>query len=255
MLFFYQRSFLNRVRRDLKLLLNKEKLSNTDITFLEEAFPFYAGLKRIHQVKFNQRLEVILTIKEFIPRGSLQVVTREMKLLIAGLMVMITFGWRRVRLPHFDKILIYPDTYYSTISKKYHKGEVNPKLGIIVISWINFLEGLKSGSDGVNLGIHEIAHALKLENSIRNSGEHSFFNPKVYHEFQVLAKQEIAKMNLGNDTIFRPSAALNEHEFFAVALEVFFEQSHAFFDYNPQLYGVLVQLLQQDPRVWLKRAN
>lgn len=253
MTFFYTMASNVRFRDELSLWWNKEKLNNQDIQFLEDSFPFYLGLNPSHKTKFNHRLEVILTIKEFTPRGTIRVITREMKLLISSVIVMITFGFNKVRLTHFKRILVYPDTYYSTISKKYHRGEVNPRLGIIVVSWISFLAGLKSNTDGINLGIHEIAHALKLENQIHQNGESNFFDPKTYQEFQILAQKEILKINSEVSSIFRESGGFNEHEFFAVALEVFFERPNQLFDYNPQLYGLLVRLLQQDPRVWLKR--
>jgi hypothetical protein len=175
-----------------------------------------------------------------------------MKILIGATIVMVTFGWNDIRLLHFKKILIYPSTYYSTISKQYHRGEVNPRHGIIVLSWSCFLEGMENQKDGVNLGIHEVAHALKLENQIYYNAESEFFNPEVYHSFQLLADEEIAKIKAGNLTVFRSSGGLNDDEFFAVALETFFEKPHEFFQYNPELYGNLVRLMRQDPRVWVK---
>jgi len=250
---FYKIRNFHTLWEELNLLWRRDQLSQQDILFLADNFPNYAALAITHKAKFNQRLEVILTIKEFIPRGELRTISREMKLLISAIIVMITFGWSNVRLAHFRRILVYPDSYYSTISKKYHRGEVNPTHGIIVISCSGLLEGLKNDSDGINLGIHEVAHALKLENQIYSNNEFEFFDTKIYTEFQNLANREIAKINTRAPTIFRLSGGFNDHEFFAVALEVFFERPTVFFEYNPHLYGILVQLLQQDPRVWLNK--
>jgi Mlc titration factor MtfA (ptsG expression regulator) len=111
---------------------------------------------------------------------------------------------------------------------------------------------MENERDGVNLGIHEVAHALKLENQIYYNEESDFFNPEVYRSFQLLADEEIAKINSGKPTVFRLSGGFNTDEFFAVALETFFEKSHEFFQYNPELYGTLVRLMRQDPRVWVK---
>ncbi|WP_339752911.1 zinc-dependent peptidase [Algoriphagus aquimarinus] len=232
--------------------LNRRKITSSERTILENAFPYYRRLNQKHQDKFVQKLEMVLTGKSFIGRSDIRVVTPEMKVLIGATIVMVTFGLDDLRLPHFNKILIYPDTYYSTISKHYHRGEVNPRLGIIVVSWSCFLDGMQHESDGVNLGIHEIAHALKLENQIYNNGESEFFNPKVYRDFHVLASQEIGRIKAGNLTVFRSNAGLNEDEFFAVALETFFEKPHEFFEYNQILYGTLVRLMRQDPRVWIR---
>jgi Mlc titration factor MtfA (ptsG expression regulator) len=69
----------------------------------------------------------------------------------------------------------------------------------------------------------------------------------------LLANEEIQKIKAGNPTVFRSSAGLDDDEFFAVALETFFEKPHEFFDYNPSLYGMLVRLMRQDPRVWVRK--
>ena len=237
---------------ELRLVFNRIRLTELDIQILEKKFRYYARLSGQHKSEFRKKLEVILTAKSFIGRSGLRVVTPEMKILIGATIVMVTFGWNDLRLPHFSKILIYPDSYYSTISKQYHQGEVNPMHGIIVMSWSCFLNGMDNEKDGVNLGIHEVAHALKLENQIYYNEESDFFNPDVYNSFQLLANEEIAKIKAGSLTVFRSSAGLNKDEFFAVALETFFEKPHEFFDYNPLLYGTLVRLMRQDPRVWIK---
>lgn len=252
MLQLYRMNSFLSLREELRLLFNRIRLSDSEIQILEQKFPYYTRLSDKHKSEFRKKLEVILTSKSFIGRSDLKVVTPEMKILIGATIVMVTFGWNDLRLPHFKKILIYPTTYYSTISKQYHRGEVNPRYGIIVLSWSCFLDGMQDLKDGVNLGIHEVAHALKLENQIYYNAESDFFNPEVYSSFQLLADEEILKIKTGKLTVFRSSGGLNEDEFFAVALETFFEKPHEFFTYNPKLYGTLVQLMRQDPRVWIK---
>jgi MtfA peptidase len=238
--------------RDVKASFYPREISINDIKLLERSFPYFENLTINHKKEFIQRLSRILSIKEFVARGGIEEVTSEMEILIGATIVMVTFGWKRVRLRHFNTILIYPNAYYSSITKSYHRGEVNPKYGIIVVSWSCFLEGMKDRNDGVNLGIHEIAHALKLENQIYYNGESEFFNPQAWNAYQQLVKSETALISTGNGSLFRESASINEHEFFAVALENFFERPTIFFNYHPQLYGVLVQLLRQDPRGWMK---
>jgi Mlc titration factor MtfA (ptsG expression regulator) len=146
--------------------LYPRKLTIADVQLLERSFPYYRNLNAGHRNEFKKKLSRILSVKEFIGRGGIEEVTPKMEILIGATIVMVTFGWKRLRLPHFKKILIYPNAYYSSITKSYHQGEVNPKYGLIVVSRSCFLDGLKDDRDGVNLGIHEIAHALKLENQI-----------------------------------------------------------------------------------------
>jgi len=241
------------VLEELRFKVFKRKLEKSDLEILEKRFPYFARLSNKHKREFCEKLEMILTTKEFIGRGGIHLVSQEMELLIGATIVMVTFGWKKVRLPHFKRILIYPNAYYSTISKTYHRGEVNPKLGIIVVSWNCFMEGISDEHDGVNLGIHEIAHALQLENLIKTNSENNFLDPIAFKEYSVLAKQELEKISSDLSFFFRKAGGINEYEFFAVALENFFERPHEFFSYNPILYATIVRVLRQDPRVWIKK--
>ncbi|WP_373523265.1 zinc-dependent peptidase [Aquiflexum sp.] len=235
--------------QELLLLLKIKSIHDTDIHVLEKNFSYFRKLNPKHKKEFKRRLARFLAQKKMIPRGGLKQATREMQLLIGATAVMVTFGFRGVSLKHFKKILIYPDNYFSTINQQYHQGEVNPKLGVIVLSWRNFAEGFMYPNDGVNLGIHEMAHALKLENQIHYNRESNFFNPDRWETYAKLAAMEIRKIQSGEASIFRPSAGKNSHEFFAVALETFFEKSAELKGYNQEFYQALVFLLKQDPLV------
>ncbi|MDO9551024.1 zinc-dependent peptidase [Rhodonellum sp.] len=240
--------------KDLRIRLAKKTLSGQDKALLSNLFPYYAKLNPKHKQEFIEKMEWFIAEKAFVPRGDLTKITQEMKLLISATAVMVTFGFRGVTLKHFRKILIYPDAYYSTVNQQYHKGEVNPKLGIIVLSWENFVKGFIDQQDGVNLGIHEMAHAMKLENQIHYNNESNFFNPTLWVRYSEIADVEMRKILKREKSMFRSAAANNEHEFFAVALEVFFEKSAELKIYNESLYQSLVYLLKQDPIV-LSRVN
>ncbi|NVJ86286.1 MAG: zinc-dependent peptidase [Algoriphagus sp.] len=229
------------------------RLSKKELEILNSYFPYYSQLRPIHQKEFRGRLEFLLTEKKFIARGNLRDVSPEMSVLIGATMVQVTFGLPDVQLSHFKKILVYSDTYFSNISKAYHRGEVNPRLGIIVLSWSCFARGLADYEDGVNLGIHEVAHALKLENQIRYNGESDFFHPVIWEEYQELAQQEKEFIKSRTDDFFRERGGEDSHEFFAVVLENFFERPELFRERKPELYRALVRLLRQDP-ITLKSA-
>ena len=199
--------------KNLKVRIAKKKLSDQDKNILNKLFPYYAKLNESHKQEFIEKVEWFIAEKNFVPRGELRMVTQEMKLLISATAVMVTFGFPGVTLKHFKKILIYPDSYYSTINQQFHQGEVNPKLGIIVLSWENFVRGFIDLQDGINLGIHEIAHAMKLENQIHYNSESNFFNPTLWGRYAENAAVEIEKILNGEETIFRSSAANNQHEF------------------------------------------
>lgn len=213
---------------------------------LQKYFRYYQELAPAHKRKFEQKLMRFIYAKKFIPR-NMPAVPDEMKLFIAATAVQLTFGLPNVYLQHFNKILIYPDDYYSSITKRFHRGEVNPAFGIIVLSWHNFMEGFLHAHDAVNLGLHEMAHALRLENIIRNE-EFRFFDANLLNQFDQWAHRICNDIeSVSGIAFFRPYACSNVHEFFSVSVENFFERSQQFKAQLPELYNILVRLLRQDP--------
>lgn len=212
---------------------------------LQKYHSYYKKLSPADKVIFEKRVQKFIGQKQFIARGGLNSVTDEMKALIAGAAVQLTFGHPTVYFAHFKRILIYPDDYYSQISKRRHKGEVNVG-GIIVLSWKNFVDGYIDDEDGRNLGLHEMAHALRLENAIRND-QYGFLDQKLLNVWTDLCYREIEKMNDGESLFFRNYASIDSQEFFAVAVEYFFEKPKEFREWNTALYDTLAKILNQDP--------
>ena len=211
---------------------------------IEKHNTFYQALPEASKTIFLKRVNIFIRSKSFIPR-HIPEVTDEMVALISSSAIQLTFGLPKIMLEHFKRILIYPDEYYSTINKQFHKGEVNPRHKAIVVSWRAFVAGYADPHDGINLGLHEMAHALKLENIIKN-GEYNFFKTEDYDHWLKLAESEIAKIRNGKDSIFRVYAGTDQDELFATGIELYFEKPKELYEYNPKLYKALSNLLQQD---------
>lgn len=212
---------------------------------LKKYCAYYNKLPVNLKPQFEKRLQRFIVGKKFIAR-DFQVVTDEMKVLISATAIQITFGLPEVYLSNFDKILIYHDSYYSQITKQYHNGEVNPKAGVIVLSWNAFVFGYGNTEDSRNVGIHEMAHAIHLENRIKNK-EYDFLDYDQLVQLKAITDRELPRIKSGAPHFFRPYAATDEYEFFAVALEYFFENPKGFKEALPDLYRTLVLLLRQDP--------
>ncbi len=208
-------------------------------------FPFYGKLNAENRKRFERKLVKFLYAKRFIPRGVSEV-TIEAKVLISASAVQLTFGLPDVTFAHFNKILVYPNDYYSSITKRYHKGEVNPRFGIIVLSWQSFIDGYINTHDHFNLGLHEMAHALRLENIIRND-EYNFFDNALMDELDNYAHFFCNSPDTAHREFIRPYACTDTHEFFSVAVENFFERPRALRETLPDLYRILSRLLNQDP--------
>lgn len=212
--------------------------------YLLTSFDYYRLLDEPNKGLFERRVRKFINMKSFIARGDLKEVTSEMKALIAGSAIQITFGFPSIYFEHFKRILVYPTDYYSLITRRFHRGEVNPN-GLIILSWKNLKEGYTPHSE-YNLGLHEMAHALRIENAIENE-EYDFLDFSILRKFTRISLSEMEKIRNGEKTIFRPYASTNNQEFFAIAVENFFERPDIMKGYNDELYQTLTSLLLQDP--------
>jgi MtfA peptidase len=213
---------------------------------LQKYFKYYQLLSPPSKSKFERKVVNFVYGKRFIPR-HIDEVTVEAKVLIAASAVQLTFGLPDIYLRHFSRIIVYPNDYYSSITKRYHKGEVNPRFGIIVLSWQSFVNGYITPDDAFNVGLHEMAHALRLESIIRNE-EYDFFDQDLLARFDDIADTFCVNLqNTGATSIIRPYACSNKHEFFSVAVETFFERPTQLRNELPEIYNILTRLLAQDP--------
>ncbi|MDW3196475.1 MAG: zinc-dependent peptidase [Cytophagales bacterium] len=219
-------------------------ISPTQRGILKEHFDFYNKLPPKSKKVFERRLASFIASKNFIPR-DLDGITEEMRVLIAATAIQLAFGLIKINFRYFKYIIIYPEAFYSTAGQNYHYGEVNPRQKAIVLSWRNFISGLIV-KDGRNLGLHEMAHALRLENVVQN-GESNFLDQESLDAWEEAAEKEIMRIRNNEKSFFRDYAGTNHAEFFAVAVENFFERPAEFKVYNQHLYHQMRVLLNQDP--------
>lgn len=212
---------------------------------LETYFTYYNNLPTAQKKIFERRVQLFIDLKKFIPRGF-DHIPDEIKAIIAASAIQLTFGLPQVYLKHFTKILIHKDDYYNRIFRRYHQGEVHWHGGLIILSWKNFARGYMDHADGRNLGLHEMAHALKLENEI-NNGESGFLDRKLLRKWRREAEKIMEDINSGQVEFFRKYGGTNRDEFFAVAIENFFERPEEFKKLFPIPYDLLAGLLKQDP--------
>lgn len=220
------------------------RITDSDRGLLERHLPYYGLLSAKDRRAFERRVGHWMNDKEWHGRGV--EVTRKMRVLIAGSAVQVTFGLDPLLLMHFTRIIVYPDQYRNRTQDRDHIGEVNPGMRVIAISWKHFMEGFGDGTDARNVGLHEMAHALWFENEIPN-GEDGFLRPQHMKTWRELARAEAERINAGEKRFFRDYAGTNQAEFFAVAVEYFFERPEGYREQLPELYEAMCQLLGQDP--------
>jgi MtfA peptidase len=228
------------------------RLDESRIVFLQKNFVYYQRLNDQDKETFGRRVQKFIDMKTFEGRQDL-IVTEEMETLVAAAAIQITFGYPSVYFRRFHTIILYPEAYLSTITGNYHRGEVFSG-GIIVLSWKNLTDGYLNNSDGRNLGLHEMAHALKLTDAYTGE-DRDFLQQSDIINFTALAREEMNRIALGEPSFFRSYAATNDQEFFAVAVENFFEKPEEFRYAHADLYDSLVTLLRQNPLILARGLN
>lgn len=217
-----------------------KKLNNDQKQILEIEFPFYRTLSVKKKHYFEHRVKEFIRKYEFI--GKEIIVTEEMKMLIAGTYVMLTFGMRSYLVGQFSKIIVYPTNYYSTLNNAYHKGEFNPRMKVIAFSWEDFVLGHRRLNDNINLGLHEFSHALYFHCLQKRDPSAVIFQD----EFNEVVKY-YTDINLNNELrakgYFRLYAYENQYEFLSVILEHFFETPHEFKKYHPHLFAAIATMI------------
>lgn len=208
---------------------------------LHNDFVFYQKLSFKHKKFFEHRVAKFINTYDFHGKEGL-VVTDQMRVLIAATAVMLTFGMRKYLFTVINKIIIYPDVYFSTLNKVYHKGEFNPRMEAVVFSWNDFLKGYEINNDNLNLGLHEFSHVMHFQ-GLKNRDISATIFSTAFLEIKKQIKNPINYKRLLDSNYFRIYAYTNEFEFIAVILEHFFETPDQFKNEFPELYDKVKEMI------------
>jgi Mlc titration factor MtfA (ptsG expression regulator) len=204
--------------------------------------PYYKSLTPEGRDRFLKRVLLFIDSKNF-EYIDLQREER-MPLLISAAAVQLTFGLDHFRLSYFKTVYIIKDKYSFGLSKTPFEGHVSEDG--IYLSWTHFIREFANYSDGQNVGLHEMAHALTYVNFTVSEGRDKTFHDS-FVDFSAVARPIFERMKAGEATLLDPYAATNYQEFWAVCVETFFERSSYFKSQLPELYDSLCILLNQDP--------
>lgn len=217
------------------------KLTLAQLHVLHNEFDFYKKLSPKQKVYFEHRVATFINKYTFYGKEGLQV-TDQMKVLIAATAIMLTFGMRNYLFTIINKIIIYPDVYYSNMNKAYHKGEFNPRMEAVVFSWKDFLEGYEISNDNLNLGLHEFSHVMHFQ-GLKNTDTSATIFATAYQEIIEQVKRPMNYKRLIDSNYFRIYAYTNEFEFIAVILEHFFETPSRFKNEFPELFEKVKEMI------------
>ena len=247
-------------RRQARKQLFATPLSDHQITVIRSCVPIVdrlpAELRRSLEGKINAFLQQV----DFQGCNGLEV-TEEMRLSIAAQACLLVVG-NEAWYDHLTTVMIYPSAFRSVRSR--YDGYVVTEedvtrlgeswaRGPVILSWAHTQRGAQDPDDGHNVAFHEFAHQLDGLSGytdgapVLNRGQ----SYATWEQVMLDAyDRHVARVQEGRETVLDAYGTQAHEEFFAVAVEVFFEKPLALSQDEPELYGQLSDLFGIDPKNW-----
>jgi MtfA peptidase len=222
-----------------------------DLTITDERYEktlqkhsvYYRGLSPELKEIFLKRTKAFLRDKTFLIKSNDTFI--EMPVLLSAAAVQLTFGLDKYQLPHYQYIRIFREEYFaSDDSLRVLAGHVYGNT--ITVSWNHFLDGFGEYTDGVNLGLHEMAHALYFQLAEADSGRCRKFIANFEAVMQE-GKEAIRQIHTRPSELYKENAYRNLQEFWAESVELFFERPSELKRENNDIYEAMKEILNQDP--------
>ncbi len=235
-------------------------LSDDQRAIVSEQVPLTRKLPSELRGKLEGKINAFLNQVEFTGCNGLEV-TEEMRLSIAAqacLLVVNSDTWYE----HLTTILIYPNAFKSRQAERHgyvvteretvRSGESWSR-GPVILSWAHTQQGAINDKDGHNVVFHEFAHQID-DLSGHTDGAPNLDKSQKFSDWERVFvkayKSHVQHVHAGRKTVFDAYGAVGQEEFFAVAVEVFFEQPVALKRYEPAVYEQLALLFQLEPSTW-----
>ncbi|WP_010137837.1 zinc-dependent peptidase [Oceanicola sp. S124] len=235
-------------------------LSEEERAIVAAEVPLSRALPEHLRAGYEARITDFLDQVDFVGCDGLEV-TEEMRLSIAAqacLLVANSGAWYDT----LRSVLVYPGAFRSRL--KDHNGYVVTEhtsvrtgeswsRGPVVLSWEDTQRGADLPHDGHNVVFHEFAHQLDdLSGSTDGMPELApGQDPDAWrHVFDEAYGQHLYRVENHRQTLFDPYGAEGPQEFFAVAVEAFFETPHRIRDHAPEVYAQLSRFFALDPAEW-----
>ncbi|MEO0401891.1 MAG: M90 family metallopeptidase [Pseudomonadota bacterium] len=248
------------MRRQARTELLGSRLDPHDRAIMLAQVPLLRKLPPELHAPLEGKMNLFLDQVELVGCNGLEV-TQDMALSIAAqacLLVVNTDAWYR----NLTTVLIYPGAFKSkkttrdgfvvTEADIVRTGESWTR-GPVILSWAHSQEGAQDQTDGHNVVLHEFAHQMDDMSGhtdgapVMAKGQSLGTWERVFVDAHTRHVQAIEQ---GRATVLDAYGATNHQEYFAVAVEVFFEKPRPLRAQEPEVYAQLSTLLRLDPAEW-----
>jgi Mlc titration factor MtfA (ptsG expression regulator) len=237
-------SMTRRFRRRRRLL--SSPFPDAWRRILQRRVPYYARLTDEGRNRFEDDVRIFLDEQRIYGARGFEV-DDHTRLLIGSSAAMMAHGLPDWEWPNVRDIVVHPGAFdddYKSSEEAHISGMVHHQ-GPVLYSDKDLRHGFRR-EDGSNVGLHELAHVMDLADGyadgIPAGAEWIADAPwmQVVHDRLVALRQR-------KYAHLRDYAATNEAEFFAVAVEAFFERPRRLQARDPELYSMLAEYFRQDP--------
>lgn len=216
---------------------------------LQRRVPFYRGLQGARRHRFEDDLRIFLQEQRiFAVKGA--ELDDETRVLIGASAAMLGLGLPDFEWPNVRDILVYPGSF----DEEYEVGQggilgMVHTQGPVVFSKRDLCHGFARATDGHNVGLHELAHVMDMGTGRADGVPQGLSWVATAPWIEVMADRlaKLRRRQKRKRPVLRSYAGTNEAEFFAVAVEVFFEQPQRLWERDRTLYRMLAEYFGQDP--------
>jgi len=251
--------FLFKGRRRRRLLATP--LAAEDRALMHRLAPLTAALPADVRPRHEGAVQVLLAEKHFEGAGGLEI-TREMRLAIVGLAALLQLRPGADFYPGLDTILVYPEAFVVDHDLEDEHGFVHGgedelageswQRGVVILSWSDVADEAR-GREGYNVVLHEFAHQLD-EQTGEADGAPLLDDPALAarwaETFGAAYERHRKLCRRRREVLFDEDAGENPAEFFATAVELFFEYPRDLKAKYPAVHATLAAWLQLDPAEW-----
>jgi Mlc titration factor MtfA (ptsG expression regulator) len=238
----------------MRKYLRRRRLSQTPLpeewhAALNKCVPFYRRLDAEGRNRFENDVRFFLAEQHIYgPQGT--PVPDRVKVLVAASAAMLGHGMPEWEWPTVRDIVIYPtafDEEYEVDRSHSIAGMVHAQ-GPVIFSERHLKHGFRRSHDGFNVGLHELAHVMDMADGAADGVPAGMEWMATAPWINLMVERLREKHGERCRKVLGSYACTNEAEFFAVAVEVFFEKPKELKRKDPELFDMLSRYFNMDPQ-------
>jgi Mlc titration factor MtfA (ptsG expression regulator) len=230
---------------------------------LHRGWKLYSRLPEQDRYELHRHVHVFLAEKRFEGCDG-QEITDEVRLVVAAQACLLLLHRETDYFPEMKTVMVYPTLFYVDDAGTDESGWVVTEFsedrsgeswdrGPVILAWEDVAKAATGQTRRYNVVVHEFAHQIDLESG-EVDGVPRLDSKERYHEwdevFTAAYDKHCREVDRGLRTAIDDYGAEGPSEFFAVAVETFFEDPDLLQRKYPGVYDALRGYFRQDPVSW-----